>query len=206
MQGRIIPLPSKELVGSRQPSINNLPVPLTPLIGREQEVAAICTFLHRPEVPLVTLTGTGGVGKTRLAFQMATSLVEDFTYGVYFVSLAPISEPDLVLPMIAQTLDLKETPSRPMLQQLKAYLQDKQLLLLLDNFEQVIMVAPLLVELLQSCPKLKMLVTSRARLRLSGEQPSRSQSQHSTFSVLQTASSLNSGKTATNWACCNSWG
>jgi predicted ATPase/DNA-binding CsgD family transcriptional regulator len=148
---------------------NNLPAQLTPLIGRENEVADVCALLRRPEVRLLTLTGTGGVGKTRLGLQVAAHLLEDFADGVYFVSLAPLSQPDLVLPTLAQTLDLKETPGWLPLEHLKAYLREKQVLLLLDNFEQVITVAPLLVALLQACPALKMLVTSRARLRVSGE-------------------------------------
>jgi predicted ATPase/DNA-binding CsgD family transcriptional regulator len=148
---------------------NNLPAQLTPLIGREGEVTDVCTFLRRPEVRLVTLTGTGGVGKTRLGLQVAAHLLEDFADGVSFVSLAPLSQPDLVLPTLAQTFDLKETSDWLPLEHLKAYLREKQVLLLLDNFEQVIAAAPLLVALLHACPALKMLVTSRARLRVSGE-------------------------------------
>jgi predicted ATPase/DNA-binding CsgD family transcriptional regulator len=148
---------------------NNLPAQLTPLVGREAEVADVCTLLRRPEVRLVTLTGTGGVGKTRLGLQVAVRLLEDFADGIYFVSLAPLSQPDLVLPALAQTFDLKETPDWLPLEHLKAYLHEKRLLLLLDNFEQVIAAAPLLVALLQVCPALKILVTSRARLRVSGE-------------------------------------
>jgi predicted ATPase len=148
---------------------NNLPAQLTPFIGREMEEAAVCSLLRRPQVRLLTLTGTGGVGKTRLAFQVAADLLEVFADGAYFVSLAPISDPNLVLPAIAQTLDLKETPDRSPLEHLKAYLRTKQLLLLLDNFEQVAGAAPLLVELLQACPDLNILVTSRAVLHVTGE-------------------------------------
>src|SRR5262249_9734040 len=96
-------------------------------------------------------------------------LREDFANGVYFVSLAPLSQPDLVLPTLAQTFNLKETSDWLPLERLKSYLHEKQLLLLLDNFEQVIAAAPLLVALLQACPALKLLVPSRARLRVSGE-------------------------------------
>ncbi len=148
---------------------NNLPAQLTPFIGREAEVADVCALLRRSKVRLLTLSGTGGVGKTRLSLEVAAHLLEDFPNGIYFVSLAPLSQPDLVLPALAQTFHLKETPDWLPLEHLKAYLHEKQLLLLLDNFEQVVAAAPLLVALLQACPMLKVLVTSRLRLRVSGE-------------------------------------
>jgi predicted ATPase/DNA-binding CsgD family transcriptional regulator len=148
---------------------SNLPVPLTTLIGREQERATVCGLLRRPEVRLLTLTGTGGIGKTRLGLQVARDLLADFADGVYFVSLAPISDPDLVVPTIAQTLGLKDAGGQPPLELLKASLSQKRLLLLLDNFEQVLAAAPQLSELLVACPHLKLLVTSRAVLHLRGE-------------------------------------
>lgn len=147
----------------------NLPVQGTPLVGREQEVAIICSLLRRTEVHLLTLTGTGGIGKTHLSLQVATELLGDFTDGAYFVPLAPIRDPELVMPAIAQTLGIKETGGQAPLNLLKAFLLDKHLLLLLDNFEQILPVAPRLSDLLAVCPRLKILVTSRALLHISGE-------------------------------------
>ena len=149
---------------------NNLPVQLTPLIGREQEGAAVQNLLQREDMRLVTLTGPGGTGKTRLGLQVAADLSDLFPDGVYFVNLAPLSDPALVIPTIAQTLDLKETGDQPLLELLKGYLRDKQLLLLLDNFEQVVSAALQVVDLLAASPKLKVIVTSRAVLHVRGEQ------------------------------------
>ncbi len=150
-------------------SNHNLPAQLTPLIGREREVATASALLRRTEVRLLVLTGTGGIGKTRLGLQVATELLEDFPAGVCFVSLAPLRDPALVAPNVAHTLGLSEATRGPVVDHLKAYLREKQLLLLLDNFEQVVTAAPLLTELLAACPKLKMLVSSRAMLHVHGE-------------------------------------
>jgi predicted ATPase len=147
----------------------NLPAQLTSLIGREREIQVVCSLLRQPEVRLVTLTGPGGVGKTRLALQVAADLLDEFADGICFVPLAPISDPDLVPSTIAQMLGLKEPGDQSLLDLLKASLQDKCLLLLLDNFEQVLAAVPWLADLLAACPSLKVMVTSRAVLRIRGE-------------------------------------
>ncbi len=147
----------------------NLPVQLTPLIGREREVAAVVGQLRREDVRLLTLTGPGGTGKTRLALQAAAELVEDFPHGVFFVALAPIADPTLVLPTIAQTLGLRETGAVSVAANLGHSLAEKRLLLVLDNVEQLVEAAPSLGELLGSAPQLKLLVTSRVPVHVVGE-------------------------------------
>jgi predicted ATPase/DNA-binding CsgD family transcriptional regulator len=149
-------------------TIRNLPAQPTPLIGREQEVASARRLLCDPNVRLLTLTGAPGIGKTRLALQVATELLLDFADGVCFVPLALIKDPDQVIPTIAHGLYVWEV-DRPPLAYLKSYLQEQQLLLLLDNFEQLLPAAPLVAELLSACPDLKMLVTSREVLHLRAE-------------------------------------
>ena len=148
---------------------HNLPSQPTVLVGREQEVDAACDLLRRPEVRLLTLTGPGGVGKTRLALQVAERLLDNFADGVYFVSLSPITDPDLVISAIARALGLMEAGERLISPLVKEYLRGRQVLLLLDNFEQVTQAAPLLAEILADCPRVKALATSREKLRLRGE-------------------------------------
>jgi predicted ATPase/class 3 adenylate cyclase len=148
----------------------NLPVQPTALIGRENELAEVEALLGREQVRLVTLTGTGGTGKTRLALQAAAALVEEFPSGVFLVSLAPVRDPELVVATVAQALGVREQPGEPLERTLQAYLRDRKLLLLLDNFEQLTQAATAVSSLLAAAPQVKLLVTSRTPLHLSGEQ------------------------------------
>jgi predicted ATPase/DNA-binding CsgD family transcriptional regulator len=170
MQHKGFALSSQRTAGLEQTSARHLPVPLTPLVGREHEVAEIGVLLQRPEVRLLTLTGTGGVGKTRVALAVASALLKEFADGVCLVLLAPVGDPTLVLPTIGQALGLQEARDRPLEEQLQAYLEYRHLLLLLDNFEQLLTASPYLVDLLQACPQLKLMVTTRAVLHVQGEQ------------------------------------
>ncbi len=149
--------------------LNNLPIQPTPLLGREREVAEIADLLRREDVRLLTLTGTGGTGKTRLALQSAAELIDDFDDGVFLVALAPISDPELVASTVAGALSVSESAGRPLKEDLRDFLSNKELLLVLDNFEQVVDAAPLVGELLSGCPGLKVLATSRTLLRIYGE-------------------------------------
>src|SRR5215469_5621423 len=128
-QDKLLILPVRQAVEPGQAPKQRLPTQLTPLIGREQEVQAVCALLLRPGVRLLTLTGPGGTGKTRLGLEVATALLDNFRDGVYFVSLASINDPELVIPTIAQSLGLWEAEDRSLLQLLKTYLQEKHLLL-----------------------------------------------------------------------------
>ncbi len=143
----------------------NLPTPLTRLIGRKQDIAAVRNALMRGEVRLLTLIGPAGIGKTRLSIEVARDVYDAFGDGAYFVALAPIGDPTLVIATIAQTLGLKETVGQPLLEQLKAVLQARRLLLVLDNFEHLLDAAPIVVELLEACPGLKTLGAAGAAAR-----------------------------------------
>lgn len=150
-------------------SNTNLPYQHVPLIGREEELRTLQKLLLQEGTDLLTITGPGGIGKTRLALQVAANLLKDFEDGVFFVSLASITNPDLVTATITQALGLKIGENQTGVELLKRSLRDKQILLVLDNFEQVIAAAPLLGELLAAAADLKILVTSRAVLHLYGE-------------------------------------
>jgi predicted ATPase/DNA-binding CsgD family transcriptional regulator len=169
MQDNLIVFPEPPPGKKAQLVTHVLPLSLTSLVGREQEVRAIKALLFRPDVRLLTLTGTAGVGKTRLALEVARDLVHDFADGVSFVSLAPLGDPAFVIPAIAHSLGLMESSTQPVLDLLKISQRYKRRLLLMDNFEHVIEAATLLVELLEACPDVKILVTSREVLRLRGE-------------------------------------
>src|SRR5215217_1336192 len=147
---------------------SNLPTPSTPLLGRERELGEIRAFLR--EVRLLTLTGTGGVGKTRLAVQAARDAAELFPDGAVFVTLAPLGNSGFVVPIVAQSLGLREAEGQTARETLHAYLREKRLLLVLDNFEHVLEAAPEVAVLIETCPKLSVMVTSRAPLRVRGEQ------------------------------------
>ncbi|MBA2469938.1 MAG: helix-turn-helix domain-containing protein [Chloroflexia bacterium] len=148
----------------------SLPVPSTPLIGREREIEHILAMLHGPGVRLVTFTGPGGVGKTRLALAVAAAAEAAFTDGVCFVSLAPVRDPALVIPAIARALDIRDNGDRSLVDAIETALAARRMLLILDNFEQLLVAAPMVASLLATCSQLKVLVTSRAVLRVSGEQ------------------------------------
>jgi predicted ATPase/class 3 adenylate cyclase len=148
---------------------NNLPLQPTPLIGREKEVSEVCDLMRGDETRLLTLTGPGGIGKTRVALQAAADLLDEFPDGTFFVPLATLSEVELLLPAVAETLGVRETAEQPLEESLKDYLSERRLLLLLDNFEQVLGAAPAVTELLAGAPGLKVLATSRAPLGLYGE-------------------------------------
>jgi predicted ATPase/class 3 adenylate cyclase len=158
--------PALKTLGNRP---TNLPVQPTPLIGRRRELAEVTAILCAEGVRLLTLTGPGGTGKTRLALQAAADLVDEFEDGVFFVELAPIAASELVPTTVAQTLGLRELPGEPLEATLQRYLAEKQVLLLLDNFEHLLSAAPMVRALLGAAPRLAVLATSRASLHVSGE-------------------------------------
>jgi predicted ATPase len=145
------------------------PVSLTPLLGRQNEVTALLRSLSRSDVRLITLVGPPGVGKTRLAVQVATEAVDMFAHGLNFIDLAPITEPNGFLPALAQNLDVNEIPEMPLMTRMAQALRQKNILLVLDNFEQLVEAAPQVYQLLSSTSNVKALITSRVPLHIGGE-------------------------------------
>jgi len=147
---------------------HNLPAQPTPFIGRTEQIAAIKELLLRPEVRLVTLIGPGGTGKTRLSLEVALEVLDYFPHGVFFVPLADDSDRNQFISRVALQLEVREV-GRPLLENIRDYLREKRLLLVLDNFEQLVSAAPVAADLLAATPQLKILVTSRIALNLHGE-------------------------------------
>lgn len=175
VRGAFVPAPamsSNHNTAEEQPAtrLTNLPTPPTALIGRVHEIEQACTWLRTPAARLVTLTGPGGTGKTRLALHIGAELLDAFPDGVWLVELARLADPALVPQAIAAVLGLREEPERPLSLTLNAALREKQLLLLLDNCEHVIEACAHIVEsLLQGCPRLRILTSSRELLGIAGE-------------------------------------
>jgi predicted ATPase/class 3 adenylate cyclase/Tfp pilus assembly protein PilF len=149
--------------------VTNLPAQPTPLVGRDQELEAVRELLLAEDIRMVTLTGPGGTGKTRLALQVAADTVDEFPDGVYGVLLAPVTDPEVVPLELARVLGIEEMPMQPIIEALKAGLASRRTLILFDNFEHVGAAAPLLADLLAARPRLKLLVTSREPLRIAAE-------------------------------------
>lgn len=165
-----VPLPDGQTARPRTSAPpTNLPAPLTSFIDRTRELAAVQQRLLQPDVHLLTLVGPPGIGKTRLSIQVGQTLLDHFADGAWFVALAPITDPNLVLPTIAQIFEIAEGAS-PLLERLQAHLRMRQTLLIVDNFEHVLDPAPQLADLLKACAGLKVLATSRTPLRVYGEQ------------------------------------
>src|SRR6201988_546191 len=150
-------------------SLSSLPISLTPLLGRDKEIAAVTKKLSRFDVRLVTLIGPPGVGKTRLAVHVANEVARTFAHGEVFIDLTSVNDSKGFLPALAEAVDVRETSELPLLSRLISMLRQKNLLLVIDNFEQVVDAAPQILQILSNAPEIKALVTSREALRLSGE-------------------------------------
>lgn len=167
-RGSWLPVSAPPEPGARRS--HNLPLQRTPLIGRRAERSALLRLLLDPEIRLISLTGPGGTGKTRLAVQAAADAISSFPGGLRFVNLAPLSDPKLVISEIAQSLGVRETPGRPLIETACEHIAGLgRMLLVLDNFEQVAAAAPDISEILDACPLLKAMVTSRTVLHVYGE-------------------------------------
>jgi len=150
--------------------LSNIPTPRNPLLGREKELALAQELLKREDVGLVTLIGPGGTGKSRLGLQIALNMLDHFQAGVYLIRLTQIRDPELVIPTIAETLDIREANGgKQLIDTLRNNLQGKQMLLLIDNFEQVVEAAPHIANLMEACPSIKFIITSRMPLHVRSE-------------------------------------
>ena len=149
--------------------LTNLPSALTSFLGREEDLQKARELLLQPRVRLLTLTGAPGIGKTRLALQVAADLLDAFEDGVFLVELAPVSDPDLLPETIARTLGLKAEGAQPLEDLVLKHLSERRMLLVLDNFEHLLDAAPSAVRLLEGSPLLKILATSREALHVRGE-------------------------------------